>query len=47
MSNEWMTVERNKFRKPTQEGDGTKELVKEILASLVADQSYKHNPRTR
>ena len=40
MSNEWKTVKRNKFRKTIQQSDGTKELVKEILASLLAYRSY-------
>ena len=41
MSNECITVVRKKLRKPIQQSDGTKELVKEILATLLAGRSYK------
>ena len=41
MSNEWRTVERKQIRMPIQQSDGTKELVKEILATPLGDRSYK------
>ena len=45
MSTEWRTVERNKCRKPNQQDNGTKELVKEILATLLSDRSYTNTQK--
>ena len=41
MSNEWVPVERKKFRKPSQQSDTSKTLAQEMLCALLANPTFK------